>query len=195
MIQHSLNTCRVANGCKYEFTSLVTLELAQVNAPISGYAALLEKRLKRQSLVINKLKKEKKHLSLKNWRLKRQLVMAKQCYKDELAKLRDETFAVRRAGNNPRGWLSPQGNISLAIRRNIGNIACSLIGHTILQDISASTVSRAECRSAAALVASTRGFYQRLGRGRCLCIFLLCSLDKQQAQLKLLQLTNSTGRD
>lgn len=65
--------------------------------------------------------------------------------------------------NGPRGtagWLTPQGSISLAIRRNLGNVSAQDLGLIIMNDVSKQTVLRSECRTAAALAASNRFFFE-----------------------------------
>ena len=58
------------------------------------------------------------------------------------------------------GWLTPQGTIALAIRRNLSNCAARDIGLVVLEDTSKSTVLRAECKVGAALIASGRLFFE-----------------------------------
>lgn len=77
--------------------------------------------------------------------------------------MHDATFHINRRSDKPKAWLTPQNNISVAIRRNLGNIACSLLGHVILADLSASTVSRAEIRTGAALMSHAKTFFD-IGR-------------------------------
>lgn len=57
------------------------------------------------------------------------------------------------------GWLTPSGMISLAIRRNMSNVAAADIGLVILADVSRWTVCRAEIKTAACLVASSHLFW------------------------------------
>ena len=59
------------------------------------------------------------------------------------------------------GWLTPEGTLSLAIRCNMSNCSAEDLGLVIMDDCSKQTVLRAECRSAAALVASARLFFQQ----------------------------------
>ena len=58
--------------------------------------------------------------------------------------------------------LSLQGAFALAIRRNFSNCATADIGAVLLEDISRYTVTRAEGRAGAALVASSRLFHNML---------------------------------
>ena len=59
-------------------------------------------------------------------------------------------------------WLTPQGVVSLALRRNLSNIAQSDIGYVILDDVSQWTVSRCEVKTGAALIASARLWFNQL---------------------------------
>ena len=59
------------------------------------------------------------------------------------------------------GWLTPQGTIALALRRNLTNCAAQDLGLVLLQDTSKSTVLRSECKVGAALVADSRIFFER----------------------------------
>lgn len=56
--------------------------------------------------------------------------------------------------------LTPHGNAALAIRRNLSNISAEDLGLVIMDDASKQTVLRAECRTAAALIANARLFFQ-----------------------------------
>ena len=58
------------------------------------------------------------------------------------------------------GWFTPQGCISLAIRRNLSNISAEDLGLVTMHDVSKQTVLRAECRTGAALLANSRAFFQ-----------------------------------
>jgi hypothetical protein len=71
----------------------------------------------------------------------------------------DENFQLSRIGSRN---LTPQGTIALGLRRNLGNIACADIGHVVLQDIDGTTVSRAEKKTGAALLASSKLFFSHL---------------------------------
>ena len=59
------------------------------------------------------------------------------------------------------GWLTAEGTILLALRRNMSNCAAQDLGLVILEDTSKSTVLRAECKVGAALIASSRAFFER----------------------------------
>lgn len=117
-------------------------------------------KVERQKILIQQLSKEKKTLYQKMKRCEVKMDQLRETHETQLAKLRDESFQASRMTNNPRGWLSPSGNVAISIRRNIGNTACALLGHVILEDISASSVARAEIRSGASLVAHSRTFYE-----------------------------------
>ncbi|CAE7792673.1 unnamed protein product [Symbiodinium sp. CCMP2592] len=60
-----------------------------------------------------------------------------------------------------QGWLTPEGTLSLAIRRNMSNCSAEDLGLVIMDDCSKQTVLRAECRSGAALMASAHQFFQQ----------------------------------
>ena len=120
----------------------------------------LQRRVTRQKILIDKLLGEKRVLRQKVRRLQAKVEKMEADHVQELSKMRDATFDASRRTKNPRGWLTPSGNIAVAIRRNIGNTACALLGHVILSDISASSVARAEIRTGAALVSHTKGFYE-----------------------------------
>lgn len=64
------------------------------------------------------------------------------------------------AESESTGWLTPQGNISLAIRRNLGNSSAQDLGLQIMCDVSKQSVLRAECRTGASLLASSRLWFQ-----------------------------------
>lgn len=104
--------------------------------------------------------RDKKTLYQRAARLQSKIEKMQTNHAEEIAKLRGDSFQVSRVSNNPRGWLSPSGNIAVSIRRNMGNTACALIGHVILDDISASSVARAEIRTGAALMAQAKGFFE-----------------------------------
>ena len=58
------------------------------------------------------------------------------------------------------GWLTPQGSVALAVRRNLGNASAEDTGLMILHDISKQSILRSECRAGAALIASARNFFR-----------------------------------
>lgn len=58
------------------------------------------------------------------------------------------------------GWLTPQGCLALALRRNLANLAATDLGLVILTDVSRWTVCRAEIKASACLVSSSRAFWQ-----------------------------------
>jgi hypothetical protein len=71
----------------------------------------------------------------------------------------DDDFQISRIGSRN---LTPQGTLALGLRRNLGNLACADLGHVILQDMDGTTVSRAEKKTGAALMASARFFFSQL---------------------------------
>ena len=65
------------------------------------------------------------------------------------------------------GWLTPQGTIALALRRNMSNCSAQDLGMVLLQDTSRSTVLRSECKVGAALIADSRLFFERWQQELC----------------------------
>lgn len=120
---------------------------------------VLQARVARQKVLIQKLMKDKKTLHQKIHRLEKKMTKMQEDHKKELAKQTD-SFQINRVTTNPRGWLTPSGNVALAIRRNVGNVACALLGHVILDDISGSSVARAEIRTGASLMSHAKHFYE-----------------------------------
>lgn len=59
-----------------------------------------------------------------------------------------------------KGWLTPQGAISLAVRRNLSNASAESLGLIVLTDVSKQSVLRSECRTAAALIANARLMFE-----------------------------------
>ena len=74
----------------------------------------------------------------------------------------NSAFHVQRTGDKPKSWLTPSGSVAVALRRNLGNVACALLGHVVLQDLAGCTVSRCEVKSGAALQAHARAFFALL---------------------------------
>ena len=125
----------------------------------------VRKRLDKARTTIKHLLKEKRSLQQKVRRLEVRLEKQNAKHKEEICVLHKEansSFAATRKSKKDKSWFTPQGTIALALRRNIGNVASSLLGHVILTDVSASTVCRSEVRAAAALISSTRTFFQML---------------------------------
>ena len=58
------------------------------------------------------------------------------------------------------GWLTPQGLLPVAIRRNLSNLATADIGLVLCMDLSRWTCARAEVRAGACLIASSRSFWR-----------------------------------
>ena len=56
-------------------------------------------------------------------------------------------------------YLTPNGSVAVAIRRNFGNAAGEHFGQMLLDDVSRHTVHRCEVKAAAALMAASRAFY------------------------------------
>ena len=111
--------------------------------------------------VARKLKRaEGKHVELTD-----QLEAAKTKRMKKLAIERHSDRKDLRAGRivvegESSGWLTPEGSLSLGIRRNLSNIATSDVGPTLLMDLSRWTVSRSEVRTGACLIASSRKFWK-----------------------------------
>eukprot|EP00435_Cladocopium_sp_Y103_P061305 s125_g23.t1 len=57
-------------------------------------------------------------------------------------------------------WLTPMGQINLAVRRNMSNVSQADLGKVILEDLSKKTVSRCEMRAGASLIASARHHFE-----------------------------------
>ena len=70
----------------------------------------------------------------------------------------DSAFAIQRRGTT---WLTPQGALATAIRRNAGNSSARDFGRIVLEDLSAQTVLRCELEGAASYMASLRSFHRR----------------------------------
>ena len=119
----------------------------------------LQAKVERQKVLIQKLLKDKKALYQKVRRLEKKIAKMQDDHKEELA-AQNDSFQISRVTTNPRGWLTPSGNVALAIRRNVGNVACALLGHVILDDISASSVARAEIRTGASLMSHAKHFFE-----------------------------------
>lgn len=123
----------------------------------------LEATLQRKNMAFRVLQLEKKHLQQKVRRLHTRQRRQERKHQEEVAKLRDEinsSFAVSRTSSRPKAWITPQGCVAIALRRNIGNVSCALLGHVVLQDVAGCTVSRCEIKTGAALIASAQAFYQ-----------------------------------
>ena len=125
----------------------------------------MPKHLDSARRTIKHLLKQKRTLQQRVRRLEVRLEKQAAKHMEEICVLHKEvnsSFAATRKSKKDRSWFTPQGTVALALRRNIGNVASSLLGHVILTDVSASTVCRSEVRAAAALIASTRTFFQML---------------------------------
>ena len=123
----------------------------------------LKKAIEKQSQVIRTLQKDKRYLQQKVRRMNECVQKNDEKHKNEMNNLREDlnsNFHASRISTKPKSWLTPQGTVAIALRRNIGNVACSLLGHVILQDIAGCTVSRCEVKSGAALAAHSQAFYQ-----------------------------------
>jgi hypothetical protein len=70
-------------------------------------------------------------------------------------------FAIERHGRKS-GWLTKRSGLSLALRRNMTNVAAKDIGAILLDDISHQTVVRHELTASACLIASSRIFHRAL---------------------------------
>ena len=79
------------------------------------------------------------------------------------AKLVDQRLSILRTGADGDGrYLTVPSRVSLAIRRNLSNIACADLGLVILDNASRWTVARAEVQSGAALMAAGRAIHKTM---------------------------------
>ena len=125
----------------------------------------LNDNVNRKKTLIVQLQGAKKALQQRVRRLQKSIETINQKHQQELSNIKDAANAallVQRTSDKPKAWLTPQGSVAVALRRNIGNVACSLLGHVVLQDLSGCTVSRCEVKSAAALVAHSQMFYEQM---------------------------------
>ena len=75
----------------------------------------------------------------------------------------DQRLSILRTGADGDGrYLTVPSRVSLAIRRNLSNIACADLGLVILDNASRWTVARAEVQSGAALIAAGRAFHRTM---------------------------------
>ena len=65
-------------------------------------------------------------------------------------------------------WLTPQGALALAIRRNLSNVATADIGPVLCDDVSRWTVTRSEVRAAACLMKDSHNFWEDWSADCCL---------------------------
>ena len=119
--------------------------------------------IERKNRHISRLQKDKRMLQQKNRRLIQQMQNMTAKHNAELMNVRNDcdlSFQATRSSAKSKAWLTPKGIISVALRRNLGNIACALLQHTILHDVAGCTVSRCEVKCGAALAAHSQAFYQ-----------------------------------
>lgn len=114
---------------------------------------------------LRQCKQQLKRSEDKNIWLQEQLDEVKAKKMKRLAIERHEDKRAAQAGQpvtegESSGWLTPEGCISLAIQRNLSNIATADIGLTLMVTLSRWTVARAEVRTGACLIASSRLFWQ-----------------------------------
>ena len=123
----------------------------------------LKKRLESKTTYIQSLLHDKRMLKQQVRRLEDRIVRQHASFSSKLADAKNELnseFHAHRTGNKPKSWLTPSGSIAVALRRNLGNVACALLGHVILQDIAGCTVSRCEVKAGACLMANAQIFFQ-----------------------------------
>ena len=140
---------------------------------------ILKKIIKNKNKVIQQLQHEKKRVQQRLRRATERMKKVDQKHNAELAKLRDDmnaSFVIARTSSKPKAWVTPQGCVAIALRRNIGNVACALLGHVVLQDIAGCTVSRCEIMSAGALVAHAHDFFEYLQHSMGSTSDTICSL-------------------
>lgn len=135
--------------------------------------------IRNKNKVIRQLQHGKKRVQQRLRRTTERIQKIEQKHQKELAKLRDDmnaSFVISRTSSKPKAWITPQGCVAIALRRNIGNVACALLGHVVLQDIAGCTVSRCEIKSAAALVAHAHDFFEYLQHSMSSTSDTACSL-------------------
>ena len=138
--------------------------------------------IERKNRQISHLQKDKKMLQQKNRRLIKQMTELTAKHNAELMKVKndcDSSFQATRSSAKSKAWLTPKGIVAIALRRNLGNIACALLQHTILHDVSGCTVSRCEVKCGAALAAHSQAFYQYMDH-----VMKSGDGSKSQSQLK-----------
>ena len=133
---------------------------------------LLQKLVK--ELQDESLKKDQK-LKQMSQRLKREEVRNTSLEEqlDEAKAKRLKKFAIERHADRKQtragglvvegessGWLTAEGCLSAAIRRNLSNIGTADLGPTLLMELSRWTVARAEVKAGACLLASSRLFWE-----------------------------------
>ena len=110
------------------------------------------KEIKRKNAQLKSIRQDSARLNSK---------MAKQQHAQEEANKKASKNAgmqLEKKKSGDSSHLTPQGGVALALRRNMGNVACARIGHVVLEDISHQTASRWELKTAAAIIASARAF-------------------------------------
>ena len=117
-----------------------------------SHIRFLKQQLKRSLETNDALETE-----LKEWKDRKQQKLAIQRHQD----VRDFLAGKPYQEGESVGWLTPQGVIALAIRRNLSNCATSDLGLVLMCDISRWTVTRAEVKASACLLASSRLFWTR----------------------------------
>lgn len=127
--------------------------------------ATLKKTLDEKDSMIQLLQHDKRMLQQRVRRLATQAVQNQKVHQAEIDRLKDDlnaSFQASRTSKRPKAWLTPAGSVAISLRRNLGNVACSLIGHVILADIAGCTVSRCEIKTGAALMSHSRSFFELL---------------------------------
>ena len=122
-------------------------------------------KLSRRNALITHLQSSKRIIQQRVRRLHKDMGNMKDQHKQGLIKIKhgeNSAFHIERKSDKPKSWLTPQGTVAVALRRNIGNVSCALLGHVVLQDLAGCTVSRCEVKTAAALVAHSQMFYEQL---------------------------------
>lgn len=123
----------------------------------------LNSMLESKTTYIQSLLHERRMLKQQVRRLEDRIVRQHESFSSKLADAKQQLnseFHAHRTGNKPKSWLTPSGSVAVALRRNLGNIACALLGHVILQDIAGCTVSRCEVKAGASLMANAQVFFQ-----------------------------------
>lgn len=155
-------------------SSRTDLQMLQMCHQEKHRVRLLESCLRRKNAKIQKKEKDLRLERQKNQRLQKKLDaanltieqaqnqsnLALRVTRTSDAKLIAKGEIFIEGETDAKGWLTPQGLLSLALRRNVANVASTEMGLSIMVDVSRWTVTRAELKTAACLVASSRLFWR-----------------------------------
>ncbi len=154
-------------------------------------------KLSRRNALITHLQSSKRIIQQRVRRLHKDMENMKDQHKQELIKIKhgeNSAFHIERKSDKPKSWLTPQGTVAVALRRNIGNVSCALLGHVVLQDLAGCTVSRCEVKTAAALVAHSQMFYEQLQHSFQILLIFLINVWQFTHSGRTLQILGSGGK-